>query len=36
MLAIACHDLAALLHKNYDGGFHKGAALVLLFDNASL
>ncbi|KAL2758159.1 hypothetical protein ACRALDRAFT_2119270 [Sodiomyces alcalophilus JCM 7366] len=25
MLAIACHDLAALLHQKYDGGFHKGA-----------
>ena len=25
MLAIACHDLAALLHQKYDGGFHKDA-----------
>lgn len=25
MLAVACHDLAALLHQKYDGGLHKDA-----------
>lgn len=25
MLAIACHDLAVLLHQEHDGGLHKGA-----------
>ncbi|KAL1861439.1 hypothetical protein VTK73DRAFT_7074 [Phialemonium thermophilum] len=25
LLAVACHDLAALLHQKYDEGFHKGA-----------